>query len=155
MVPLEIKERGDSRTEEIEKTIAHLKPDAKSENLYHTVADFHAAFISGKTSPLDVSKSLLQLIASSSEHAKAFLEIKRPTILAAAEESSGRYQAGRPLGILDGVPVGVKDEGMYILELLSPHSQSLPIPSSFCTSERELLPRTIDLNAHKSARGVS
>lgn len=123
-MPLVTGERGDFGTKDVDKAIDHLKNDAKTGDSYHTVADFHAAFISGKVSPLDVSKNLLQLIATSSEHAKAFLDINRRIVLAAAEESSRRYKAGRPLGILDGVPVGVKDEGTYISVLLPPHSHS-------------------------------
>ena len=125
MVPLDTRERGDFRIEEVDQAIAHLEHDAKSGDSYLTVTDFHAAFISGKISPLDVSKTLLHLIATSSEHAKAFLDINKRIILAVAEESSRRYKAGRPLGILDGVPVGVKDEGTYFSELLPPHSHSL------------------------------
>ena len=75
-----------------------------------TAHDFHAAFEAGRLTPSEVAETLLQLISSDREHAKAFLDINRPVILAAADESSRRYNAGRSLGILDGVPVGVKDE---------------------------------------------
>ena len=77
---------------------------------HHSVADFHAAFSSGSLSPLKVTETLLELISANAEHAKAFLDINKPVILAAAGESSRRYKAGRPLGLLDGVPVGIKDE---------------------------------------------
>ena len=118
-------ERGRFGIEDANKAVSRLRHDAQSGHSYHTVAEFHAAFISGSISPLDVSKTLLRLIETSSEHAKAFLDINSRIVLAAAEESSKRYQAGKPLGILDGVPVGVKDEGTYISGLLPPHSYSL------------------------------
>ena len=80
------------------------------EVLGNTAIDFHAAFTSGKATPSGVAETLLQLISTSPEHAKAFLDINKSIILAAAEESNKRYKAGRPFGVLDGVPVGVKDE---------------------------------------------
>lgn len=82
----------------------------KNPGQYHSAADFHAAYTSGRVTPLKVTETLLQLISTHPEHAKAFLDVKRHIVLAAAGESSRRHEAGRPIGILDGVPVGIKDE---------------------------------------------
>lgn len=94
---------------EVNEAIASFKHQG-TPGQYHSAADFHTAFSSGRLSPLKVTETLLELISTHAEHAKAFLDINKPVILAAAEESSRRYKAGRPLGLLDGVPVGIKDE---------------------------------------------
>lgn len=75
-----------------------------------SVAQYHEAFKSGKTTPLKVAETLLDLIEASPAHQKAFLSIKRAEVLAAAEESTSRYVANNYLSIVDGLPVGVKDE---------------------------------------------
>ena len=75
-----------------------------------SVAEYHEAFKSGKTTPLTVVKTLLDLVAANPEHQKAFLSIKKTEVLAAAEQSTSRYRDGKSLSVLDGVPVGVKDE---------------------------------------------
>ena len=75
-----------------------------------SVAEYHQAFKSGDTTPLAVAQTILDLVAANPEHGKAFLSIKKSELLAAAEQSTERYKHGRPLSILDGVPVGIKDE---------------------------------------------
>ena len=64
----------------------------------------------GKLTPTAVAKSLLALIAGTPAHNVAFLSIKQSRILEAAEASTRRWQAGKALSVLDGVPVAVKDE---------------------------------------------
>ncbi|EON98560.1 putative amidase-like protein [Phaeoacremonium minimum UCRPA7] len=79
---------------------------------YYSVADYHEAYKSGKVTPLQVVEALLPLInrehKPSSEYSIAWLEVHIDEVLAAATASTERYAAGKPLGILDGVPVGVK-----------------------------------------------
>ena len=74
------------------------------------VIDFHKAFKSGQTTPSAVARTVVDLVEASEEHGKAFLSIRKPELLAAAAESTKRYKDGRPLSLLDGVPVGIKDE---------------------------------------------
>ncbi|KAI9815808.1 MAG: hypothetical protein M1832_005222 [Thelocarpon impressellum] len=82
--------------------------------MYHSAADFHALYRSGKATPTDVAEALLPLIRRDASppgaHSLAFLESKVELIRAAAEASTLRFEAGEPLGPLDGVPVAVKDE---------------------------------------------
>lgn len=49
-------------------------------------------------------------IKPESKYAVAFIQSKVDEVLAEAKASTERWQAGRPLGILDGVPFGVKDD---------------------------------------------
>ena len=48
--------------------------------------------------------------ASASRHAIAFLDTNVEAVIAAAAASTRRYERGEQLGLLDGVPVAVKDE---------------------------------------------
>ena len=74
------------------------------------VADYRVAFKTGKITPSIVAKKLLKLVESSSDHKVAFLSIQENIVLDAAAASTKRYEEGRPLSVLDGVPVAVKDE---------------------------------------------
>ncbi|KAK4697412.1 amidase, partial [Lecanoromycetidae sp. Uapishka_2] len=84
-------------------------PGPKHTNRHYTIADYHAAFETGKLTPTIVAQALLKL-AQSTEHKAAFLDIKRDHVLAAAEDSTQRFKDGKAIGMLDGVPVAVKDE---------------------------------------------
>lgn len=44
------------------------------------------------------------------KYESAFAVTKEELVLAAAKKSTERYAAGQPLGVLDGVPIGVKDD---------------------------------------------
>jgi Asp-tRNA(Asn)/Glu-tRNA(Gln) amidotransferase A subunit family amidase len=67
---------------------------------------------SGKLTPTDVAEALIPLISKdpAGEHSLAFLESKAELVRGAAKVSTKRYQEGKSLGPLDGVPVAVKDE---------------------------------------------
>ncbi|EAA34586.1 hypothetical protein GE21DRAFT_1795 [Neurospora crassa] len=84
---------------------------------FNSIADYHAAYASGQLTPLQVIDALLPLIRrdikpkqQQSKYAVAFIQSKVDEVLAEAKASTERWQAGRPLGILDGVPFGVKDD---------------------------------------------
>jgi len=74
------------------------------------VHEYHDAYNSGSTTPSAVAQAILKVVESNLEHRKAFLSIQKSEVLATAEASTKRYKEGRPLSVLDGVPVGVKDE---------------------------------------------
>ena len=62
--------------------------------------------------PLQVVEALLPLInrdvESPTEYSKAWLDIHVDEVLAAARASTERWAQGKPIGVLDGVPFGVK-----------------------------------------------
>lgn len=64
--------------------------------------------------PSDVSDILLSMICRDTpkptDHATAFLETKVDAVKLAAEASTARWKTGKALGLLDGVPISVKDE---------------------------------------------
>ncbi|KAL9125838.1 MAG: hypothetical protein Q9217_005013 [Psora testacea] len=75
-----------------------------------SIGAYHAAYETGQISPTDVAKTLLDLIDENARHKVAFLSIVKENVLAAAELSTRRYKEGKAKGILDGVPVAIKDE---------------------------------------------
>jgi len=80
---------------------------------YHTVADYHAKYLSGELTPLEVCESLLPLIRrdidSPSTHSLSFIATDISSVLTAARESTARYAAHKSLGLLDGIPTAIKD----------------------------------------------
>ena len=77
-------------------------------NRHYSINDYHTAYEAGAMTPTAVAEALLDLISKDPKHKDAFLEIRKERVIAAAEASTRRYKAGKTLGILDGVPVGVK-----------------------------------------------
>ena len=69
---------------------------------------------SGKLTPTDVAEYLIPLIQRQSKqpgkYSVAFLQVRDDLIFEAARASTERYKAGKPLSVLDGIPVAVKDE---------------------------------------------
>jgi hypothetical protein len=88
--------------------------EGKVDTRFYSIRDYHEAFLSGKITPTDVVNTLLPLISRDvtprSPHSTSFLSTRSALALAAASASTARYKAGTPLGLLDGVPIGVKDE---------------------------------------------
>lgn len=81
---------------------------------FYSAADYHALYRSGEATPLQVVEALLPLIRRDvepqSQYAAAWTHCYVEEVLAAARASTERWAAGKPLGILDGVPFGVKDD---------------------------------------------
>jgi Asp-tRNA(Asn)/Glu-tRNA(Gln) amidotransferase A subunit family amidase len=80
---------------------------------FATAWDYTAAYSSGLLSPEDVAQKALAAIEASNAAdppLRAIIKIQREDLLRMAQASAQRYQEGRALGPLDGVPVAVKDE---------------------------------------------
>lgn len=116
---------------------------ATSPARYYTAADYHALYRSGKVTPTQVTTALLALAAhrradgSPGRLADCWADSHGADRLAveAARLSTERYAAGAPLGVLDGVPVGVKDDVAvrgYVCHDGMGYKDSLP-----CFKERE------------------
>src|SRR5208283_1137195 len=63
----------------------------------------------GQASSVEAVRACLQRIARLDGNVKAFLSVDAEGALAQAEASDARRRSGRPTGLLDGVPVGLKD----------------------------------------------
>ncbi|KAH4048193.1 amidase [Parastagonospora nodorum] len=89
-------------------------PPKDGQSRFHTIEDIHNAYQSGTLTPTSVVEALLPMIrrdvAKRGPHSTAFTESKVELVRQAAEASTQRWKAGKPLGILDGVPFAVKDD---------------------------------------------
>jgi Asp-tRNA(Asn)/Glu-tRNA(Gln) amidotransferase A subunit family amidase len=85
---------------------------ASSNARYYSISDYHELYKSGKTTPLKVVETLLSLTTGSGKYSDAWADAHGAEKLAleAAKASTERWAAGNPIGVLDGVPIGVKDD---------------------------------------------
>jgi aspartyl-tRNA(Asn)/glutamyl-tRNA(Gln) amidotransferase subunit A len=74
-----------------------------------TAADLAAAFRAHTLSPVEAARAVLARIAACEPRLNAMVLVDEAGALAAAAASTARWQAGAPLGALDGVPATVKD----------------------------------------------
>jgi aspartyl-tRNA(Asn)/glutamyl-tRNA(Gln) amidotransferase subunit A len=74
-----------------------------------TIRELASFFRDGSTSPVTVTRECLGRIESLNPRLNAFITVLKVSALKAAEESDRRFKSGAPLGILDGVPIAVKD----------------------------------------------
>jgi hypothetical protein len=90
------------------------KPTSDLPTLFYSILDYHRDYQSGKTTPTAVVEALLPLIRRDVEnpsiHSKAWLDTNLALVQAAAAASTERWKIGKEKGVLDGVPIGVKDE---------------------------------------------
>ncbi|KAF5845944.1 hypothetical protein GGP41_008429 [Bipolaris sorokiniana] len=97
-----------------DKSNLRTQLDHASSGRFYSIKDFHDGYSNGAFTPSDVIERLLPLIrrdvAQRSPCATAFMETKVDLVRQAAQASTQRYKEGEPLGILDGVPFGVKDD---------------------------------------------
>lgn len=79
---------------------------------FYSALHYHEAYITGRLTPIAVVEALLPLIRRDIKgaHSISFLSTKVDIVRKAAEASTARYKAGKPLSPLDGVPMAVKDE---------------------------------------------
>ena len=107
VIPLTQRTTADSVSNDLGTTFQQMERELA--NGSYSTAYYCSAYKQGTLTPIAVVKAILNL-SSDSNHKAAFLDIKPSKVLAAAEASTRRYQEGKILGPLDGVPVGVKDE---------------------------------------------
>jgi Asp-tRNA(Asn)/Glu-tRNA(Gln) amidotransferase A subunit family amidase len=98
------------------------KPDVAAEQFprqpehlggrFYSATDYHELYNSGKLTPVQVAKALIPLISreQSGKYMSAWSETRVEAVLAAAKASTERYRQGKPIGVLDGVPIGVKED---------------------------------------------
>ncbi|CAG8443463.1 amidase signature enzyme [Rhizophagus irregularis] len=105
------------------KTVDGLEIFEKQKNLqqkdYYSsgflrASDFHEAYLAKRVTPLQVCEVLINKIEESlkkcSPPLNAIIKYKRDDIIAQATASTERYANNSSLGLLDGIPIAVKDE---------------------------------------------
>ncbi|UNO41863.1 amidase [Streptomyces sp. MST-110588] len=75
----------------------------------HTAVRLVAGYASGEFSPVEVVHAVLARAQAAQARTNAFVRIDADEALAAARASEERWRAGEPAGLVDGVPVTVKD----------------------------------------------
>ena len=74
-----------------------------------TVGELAARYRSGETTPSEVVQTYLRRIEVLDPKMRAYLTVTRESALAQAAAADKRFQAGKPLGPLDGIPLAIKD----------------------------------------------
>ncbi|SDT33817.1 amidase [Microlunatus soli] len=74
-----------------------------------TATDLVDRYRSNTVSPVEATEAALQAIEQFQDRVNAFVLVDPDGALAVAAESERRWQQGRPLGPLDGVPMSIKD----------------------------------------------
>ncbi len=85
---------------------AQYDPTANQLRSFH---DARPAFADGDDRPRDYLERCLEVIEAREPTVQAFVAFNLAGARQAADRSSARYRAGRPLGPVDGLPVGIKD----------------------------------------------
>ena len=66
---------------------------------YHSIEEYHAAFLSGRTTPLQIAERLIAFLKDQKLHLNAVTELNEADVLAQAAASTARFQAGAPIGV--------------------------------------------------------
>jgi aspartyl-tRNA(Asn)/glutamyl-tRNA(Gln) amidotransferase subunit A len=74
-----------------------------------TAAELLAAYGTGDLSPVEAVTAVLDRVQQRDADVNAFCLVDADAALAAARESEARWLRGEPVGLLDGVPVSIKD----------------------------------------------
>ncbi|XP_071956671.1 uncharacterized protein [Antedon mediterranea] len=86
---------------------------SRKEFNYHSVSEFHQAYLSGEVTPSEVAEDAIEAIQMSEAREpklRAFIEYNTFEIRRMAKESTDRYSKGTWLSVFDGVPVAFKNE---------------------------------------------
>ena len=76
---------------------------------YMPVADLVEKFRAKEVSPVEATAAALDRIDMYNDKVNAFCHLDEDGALASAKESEARWAKGEPIGLIDGVPLGVKD----------------------------------------------
>ncbi len=76
---------------------------------FKTLIELQAELESGDISSVELTKALIERKEAVDPRVKAFNSLDEETALAEAEASDRRRSTGESLGLLDGIPVGLKD----------------------------------------------
>jgi aspartyl-tRNA(Asn)/glutamyl-tRNA(Gln) amidotransferase subunit A len=76
-----------------------------------SINDLHNAFRAGTITPLAIAEATIAKRSHPDyQLLNAFIAYDDATLLHDAQVSTARYAAGQPRGLLDGIPVSIKDE---------------------------------------------
>jgi Asp-tRNA(Asn)/Glu-tRNA(Gln) amidotransferase A subunit family amidase len=107
-----------SPPEQVQHAIGCLPSSPERDSLspgfrHWTVMDYSRAYRSGEISPRQVAERFIAFVRESSNpslNMSFFIDYNPEDILKQAIESTLRYERGKPISALDGVPIAIKDE---------------------------------------------
>lgn len=80
-----------------------------SDIFFKTITELAAMLAAGETTSVAITQAVIDRTAAVDPQVKAFLAYDADDALAQARASDARRAAGKALGALDGIPVGIKD----------------------------------------------
>ncbi|KAG0628391.1 hypothetical protein M758_1G023100 [Ceratodon purpureus] len=89
---------------------ANNKVEEKQGFRHWTIRDYAQAYTSGRLTPTQVAERFLSAVEDSNPGMNLFIAVDSRDMLAQAAAATERYKQGKPLSVLDGVPIAVKDE---------------------------------------------
>jgi len=95
------------------KALNKIEGSAAAAMPFRTVRDYARAYKEGKANPEDVAKKALEAIKNAdagSLKLRAFIAVNDGDIMQQARASAERWKEKKPLSVLDGVPMAIKDE---------------------------------------------
>ncbi len=88
-------------------TVARSASDSTAADL--TATEMLAAYRSGSLSPVEATRAVLERVERLDPRVNAFCLLDPDAALGAARDAQARWRRGEPCGLLDGVPVSIKD----------------------------------------------
>jgi aspartyl-tRNA(Asn)/glutamyl-tRNA(Gln) amidotransferase subunit A len=82
---------------------------ADRQTAFMTATELLKRFQAGELSPVEATRAALDRIEALNHRVNAFCLVDADTALGAARASERRWRRGQPAGVLDGVPVSIKD----------------------------------------------
>ena len=74
-----------------------------------SIKELHQQLVNKERSAVEIAQATLDRIAAVEPQVKAFLEVTTDAALATAQKVDDKIAAGDSIGILEGIPLGVKD----------------------------------------------
>ena len=95
------------------KALNKIEGDSAAAAHCRTIRDYSKAYQDGKTTPEEVAKRALEAIKKADAgdlKLRPFIAVNEGDVIQQAKASAERWKDKKPLSVLDGVPVAVKDE---------------------------------------------
>ncbi|GIS66001.1 MAG: hypothetical protein CM1200mP4_3490 [Rhodospirillaceae bacterium] len=90
----------------------HLKKgiyELSKDLIYKSAKDLLGLFERKEASPVEVIRAVLGRVEERDKDINAFIFVDEEAALAQAKDSEKRWNKGKPQGLLDGVPISIKD----------------------------------------------
>lgn len=97
-----------------------------------TIVEARKALDDGLLTSVELTKDCLKAIETEDVGIHAFLEVWKESALCQAEQSDARRQQGESLGVLDGIPIAIKDNILVEGQVCSAASKILQSYRSVC-----------------------